>query len=208
MKTSLISLQFPDTDILRNNQLSNLPRIFQIVFDYMNHTGDSIGISLFGQLKHFRSPQTREKRGCVIHQLIFNTMWTYQGGLVRWFSNFVGSTSILEFSKTDRRSIFKANNQGAIGLSYRYFCWPWMLSSWSWVCSSMRRCRLSFWSRSCFWSPSNLAYILGTSAQWWLWISVLGSRRPLRNFAVYRNQYRQGSDTDQWLSFTEVSLSR
>ena len=38
----------------------------------MNHTRDSIEISIFGQLNHYRSTQTREERGCVIHQLIHN----------------------------------------------------------------------------------------------------------------------------------------
>ena len=32
------------TDYLRNNQLSNLPIIFQVVFDYMKHAMESIGI--------------------------------------------------------------------------------------------------------------------------------------------------------------------
>jgi hypothetical protein len=38
----------------------------------MNHTRDSIEISIFGQLNHYRSTQTREERGCVIHQPIHN----------------------------------------------------------------------------------------------------------------------------------------
>jgi hypothetical protein len=67
-------------DRLRNNQLSNLPIIFQVVFGYIRHswiheTLNGINRNLnFGQLKHHRFTQTCEELRCVIHQQIHNNI--------------------------------------------------------------------------------------------------------------------------------------